>query len=150
MNERFFQQAEQFFKPMTEMMELNARTFEALAEKQTALMSDVWNDGLSYARNLSDKKDVESLYSSQKDYWESVNQKFNSTAQDAYKLLTETQEKWGEIMQDSISAVDIPGAEPFAQAAHRAHSTAKSTAKSATQAAQKTQSHASKSASKNN
>lgn len=147
MNERLFQQAEQIFKPMTDMMALNAKTFEALAEKQTALMSDMWNDGLSYARNLSDKQDVESFYTSQKDYWETVNQKFNSTAQDAYKLLTEAQERMGELMQDSISAVDVPGSEPFKQAAHTAQSSAKSAAKSATKTAQKTQSQASKGAS---
>ena len=102
MNNQFFQQSEQFFKPMTDLMALNAKTFEALTEKQTGLMSDVWNDGVNYARHLSDKQDVESFYTSQKEFWEGMSQKFSNTAKDSYALLSEAQERMTELMQDSM------------------------------------------------
>lgn len=149
MSNQFFQQTEHFFKPVTEMMALNARTFEALAGKQTGLMSDMWNDGLNYAKDLSDKRDVTSFYDSQKDFWEGVNNKVNSTACDSYEVLTEAQEEWGKLMQDSISSVDIPAAaESFVKTAYKAQDAAQDAAKSTARTAQKTQHQASKSASK--
>lgn len=139
MNNQFFQQAEQFFKPISEIAALNARTFEALAEKQTSLMTGVWNDSINCAKELSDKRDVASFYSSQKSFWEGVNQKFSSTARDSYNLLTEAQEEMGKLVQDSISAVDIPSvAEPFMQSAYRAQEVAEETASRTQQAAQDT------------
>lgn len=135
MNNPIFQQSEQFFKPMADMMALNARTFEALAEKQTDLMSDVWNDGVNCARGISDKRDVESLYATQKDFWDTVNQKVSSTAKDSYALLTEAQEKMSELIQDSMSAVDVNAlSETFEKSVNAAQDTAKSAARSASHA----------------
>jgi hypothetical protein len=147
MNNRFFQQAEQLFKPMADIAALNAKTLEALAEKQTGLMSEVWTDGMNYARNISEKRDVESLYTSQKDFWENMSQKFSTTAQDSFAVLTEAQGKMTELMQDSIASVDFASmADTFSEnaeqaaratqsqaqrAANAAESTAKSTAKTA-------------------
>lgn len=157
MNDQLFQQAEQFFKPITDIMALNARTFEALAEKQTGLMSDMWNDGITYAKDLSDKKDVKSFYESQKEYWDGVHQKFNSTARDSYNLLSEAQEEMSKLVQDSISSVDIPSVvEPFMQSAYSAQDRAQRTTQNAAESAakatektvQKTQSQAAKAASK--
>ena len=131
-----FQQSEQFFKPMTDMMALNARTFEALAEKQTGLMSEVWNDGVNYARGLSEKRDIESFYSAQKDFWDKVNQKVSSTAKDSYALLTEAQEKMSGLMQDSIGSVDSGGfGDAFAKTADAAQESTKAAAQESTKAA---------------
>lgn len=164
MNNQFFQQAEQFFKPISEMVALNARTFEALAEKQTGLVSAMWNDSMSCARSMADSRDIESFFSTQNNYWEGVNQKFSSTARDSYNLLTEAQEEMGKLVQDSISAVDMQSvAQPFMNAAYQAQdaaqsatntaqSTARSAAESAAEAssrtAQKAQSQTAKTAGK--
>lgn len=157
MNDQLFQQAEQFFKPITEIMALNARTFEALAEKQSGLMSDMWNDGISYARDLSDKKDVRSFYESQKEYWDGVQEKLNSTARDSYTLLTEAQGEMSRLLQDSIASVDIPSAvEPFVRSASsvqekaqaQGEEVAEAAAKATAKAAQKAQAQASKTATK--
>ncbi len=139
MNNPIFQQSEQFFKPMTDMMALNAQTFEALAEKQTGLMSDMWNDGVNYARGLSDKRDIESFYTSQKDFWDKVNQRVSSTAKDSYALLTEAQEKMSGLMQDSIGSMDGSAlGEAFAKPADAAQQSAKAATQAANQAAAQT------------
>jgi hypothetical protein len=139
MDNPIFQQSEQFFKPMTDMMALNARTFEALAEKQTGLMSEMWNDGVNYARGLSEKRDVESFYSSQKEFWDKVNQKVSSTAKDSYALLTEAQEKMSGLMQDSIGSVDTSGfGDAFAKTADAAQESTKAATQAANQAAAQT------------
>lgn len=149
MNDQIFQQAEQFFKPITEIMALNARTFEALAEKQTGLMSEMWNDGINYAKDLSDKRDAKSFYASQKDYWEGVNQKVSATARDSYNVLTDAQEEMTKLVQSSISSVDLSSAiEPFMQGAYSAQETAQRAAQSTAKTAQKAQSQAADSASK--
>jgi phasin family protein len=167
MNNQFFQQAEQFFKPISEMMALNARTLEALAEKQTGLVSAMWNDSMSCARSMADSRDVASFLSTQNNFWEGMNQKFSSTARDSYTLLTEAQEEMGKLVQDSISAVDMQSVtQPFMSAAYQAQdaaqsatNTAQNTARSAAenaaeassrtaQAAQKAQSQTAKTAGK--
>lgn len=153
MNNRFFEQAEHFFKPMADIMALQAKTFEALTEKQTGLMTEVWNDGLNCAKDMSDKRDAQAFYSAQKDYWENVNHKVSNAAQDSYSLLTEAQGQMGEIMQDSFTTANFSRmAESFNEAVESAQRTTQAAAedisRSTTKSAQTAQAQTGKTASK--
>ncbi len=125
--------AEQFqksFKPVGEIMTVNAKALEQLAEKQTALFTSLLSDSVTYAEGLGTKTDMNAVMEAQKTYAEGVQEKFVTAAKDSYAVMSETQEKLGELMKDvftqagEVAATAAPAAKP-------AKAAAKSAAKSA-------------------
>ncbi len=100
MFDKMVEQTQQAFKPMSDVFALNAEVMEKLAEKQASFFSDVMNDGLSYAKELADQKDLAGLYELQKSYAEDFQSKVMATAKDSYGLLTDAQEKTGDMLKD--------------------------------------------------
>lgn len=98
--------AEQFqnsFKPMSELVAVNAKAVEQLAKQQTTLFTGVLNDGVAYAEGLSGQKDIAGIVEAQKVYAEGVQEKVVSAAKDAYAVMAETQEKAGEILKGAFT-----------------------------------------------
>lgn len=131
MFEKMVEQAQQAFKPMSDVFALNTEVMEKLAEKQASFFSDVMNDGLSYAKDLADQKDLAGFYELQKSYAEGFQSKMMSTAKDSYGLLTDAQEKTGDMLKDMFGEYM-----PMMMAS--APATAKSTVKKAAKTTAKT------------
>lgn len=103
MFEKMVEQAQTAVKPMSDMFALNTEVMEKLAEKQATFFSDLMNDGVNYAKDLAEQKDVAGFYDLQKGYFESLQTKFVSTAKDSYTLISEAQEKTGEVLKEAFS-----------------------------------------------
>lgn len=101
MYEKFFEQAQSAMKPVTELMNLNAKMVEQAAEKQTAFFKDFVNDSMAYARELSSQKDYSGIYQTQKAYFENLQEKWIAASTDAYETFSANQEKLGEVFKRS-------------------------------------------------
>lgn len=102
MYEKIYEQADSFFKPISDILSISLETMDAFREKQTAFVSDVVADGIEYAKGVGDHGgNMETFYSAQKSYWENVQTKMSSNAKESMALFTETQEKITEVIQDS-------------------------------------------------
>ncbi|WP_028886428.1 phasin family protein [Teredinibacter turnerae] len=102
MYEKIYEQADSFFKPITDILTISLETMDTFREKQTAFVSDVVADGIEYAKGVGDHGgNMETFYSAQKSYWENVQTKMSCNAKESMALLSETQEKITEVIQDS-------------------------------------------------
>lgn len=72
MYEKLFEQAESVIKPLDRMFAINMQALDEWREKQTAFFNDLMEKGIDYSRDLSDKKDFQSLLNWQQSYWGSV------------------------------------------------------------------------------
>ncbi len=118
--------AEQFqnsCQPLADLIAVNTNALEQLAQQQTTLVTGVLNDGVAFAEGLSAQKDVTSFVEAQKAYAEGVQEKVTAAAKDAYSVLTETQEKAGEVLKcafEQAKEVATPAAAPKAAKAAKA------------------------------
>lgn len=103
MYEKFYEQAESMFKPMSAILSANLEVLDALRIKQTDLINNMVADGVELARELAGNTSADAIYSAQKSYWESVQDKLSANARDSFELLSETQEKVGDMLQESFS-----------------------------------------------
>ena len=99
MYEKFFEQAQTAIKPFSELLTLNAKVVEEVAEKQKAFFSDLVNDGVTFAKTLSSQKDYSGVYQTQKTYWEGLQSKWVAASTEAYQIFTATQEKAGNVIK---------------------------------------------------
>lgn len=103
MYEKMFEQAQSAMKPISEMMNLNAKMLETAAEKQTAFFKDFVNDSMAFAKELSSQKDYSGIYQTQKAYMESLQEKWIAASTEAYETFTTNQEKIGEMFKRSAT-----------------------------------------------
>lgn len=106
MYDKIYEQADSFFKPINDILSINIETMDALREKQTELVNGVVADGIEYAKGVGAHQSVESFYTAQKQYWESLQSKLSTNAKDAMTLFNESQEKIGEVIQESATWLD--------------------------------------------
>ncbi len=105
MFEKFVEQTQNAFKPMSEIMALNVKAMEQLVDKQSTLVTGVMNDGVTYAKDVVAQKDVAGIYQAQKNYVEGVQEKMVSATKDVYSVMTEAQEKVGDLMKGAMAEV---------------------------------------------
>ncbi|MDC8832086.1 phasin family protein [Alteromonas gilva] len=86
-------------KPVTELATLNMNTMQELAEKQNSLFSSLMSDGMSFVESASQQKDLMSLAEMQKSYFEGVQEKMTESAKSSYTLISETQQKAGDMLK---------------------------------------------------
>ncbi|TVZ39718.1 phasin family protein [Alteromonadaceae bacterium 2753L.S.0a.02] len=103
MFDKMFEQAQNAFKPVNELVTLNTKVFEELAEKQKALVSEMMNDSMAFAKELGAQKDFSGVYQAQKSYMESTQDKLVSASTEIYELFTNTQEKAGEVIKSAAT-----------------------------------------------
>lgn len=101
MYDKMFEQAQTALKPISELMNLNAKLFEAAAEKQTAFFKDFVNDSMAFAKELSSQKDYSGIYQTQKAYVENLQEKWIAASTEAYETFTSNQEKIGDVFKRS-------------------------------------------------
>ncbi|MBU3020761.1 phasin family protein [Aestuariibacter sp. A3R04] len=102
MFEQMNEQIKTAMKPMSDLASLNMSTMQELAEKQNSLYKSLLSEGMSYFEKASQQKDLMSLADANKAYAESVQEKVSDVAKSSYEVLTEAQQKAGEMFK-SIS-----------------------------------------------
>ncbi len=101
MYQQFLDQAGTLFKPLQDLVSLNQTAFESLANKQSALVSDIINDSISFTQKVLAEKDG-NYWDLHKSYWEGVSQKLNQASQEAADYFTTAQTKLSDLMQESL------------------------------------------------
>ncbi|WP_045858835.1 phasin family protein [Teredinibacter purpureus] len=101
MLDKMFEQAQTMFKPMNELLSLNSKVMENLADKQKTLVTDMVSESMAFAKELGAQKDFSGVYQTQKAYMEGVQDKWVSTSTEFYEVLTSTQEKAGEVLKSA-------------------------------------------------
>ncbi len=103
MYDKMFEQAQSAFKPLSELLTLNAKFLEDSAQKQTAFYKDFVNDSVAFAKELSSQKDYSGIYQTQKAFLESLQEKWIAASTDAYETFSANQEKLGEVFKRSAT-----------------------------------------------
>lgn len=108
MYEKLFEQAESVMKPLDRMFAINMQTLDEWREKQTTFFNELMEKGIDYSRDLSDKRDFQSLLNWQQSYWETVQEKLTENARESFALFSEAQEKMIGLYEDSVAnATDV-------------------------------------------
>ncbi len=102
MLDKFFEQSQNAMRPVSDLAAINTKALEQIFDKQKALFNDMWNDSVTYAKELSAQKDFSGVYQTQKAYLESVQERLMSASTDAYEIFTSTQEKASDVLKNSV------------------------------------------------
>ncbi len=101
----YSQMTEQFqnsMKPLTELMEINIKTIEALTEKQTSFFTEAMSDGLAYTQDITSQTDLASILKVQKEYGEDFQEKFMTTTKELYTTMVDAQDKVSAVMKSAF------------------------------------------------
>lgn len=104
MFDQFTEQFQNSFAPVNELVNVNVKAAEQLAQQQAALFTGMLNEGVAHAQSLANQKDVAAVVEAQKAYAENVQEKVVAAAKDAYGVVTNAQEKTGELLKGSFAA----------------------------------------------
>ena len=99
MLDKMFEQAQNAFKPMNDLLSLNTQVLEEIADKQKSLVTDMVNESMAFAKELGAQKDFSGVYQTQKAYAEGIQDKLVSTSTEMYEMFTTTQEKAAEVVK---------------------------------------------------
>ncbi len=99
MLDNMFEQAQRAFKPINELCLLNGKAMEAVAERQKALFSEMFNESVSFAHALGNQKDLMGVYHTQKSYFDGVQSKCLAASAELYELMATTQGKASEVIR---------------------------------------------------
>lgn len=105
LTEKFTQQMQDSFKPMTELLEINVKTIEALAQKQAEFFTAAVSQSKAFTQNLTGEKDLQTVFQAQKDYSEEFQSKMVEASKDAFSVLTEAQDKATTIVNGAFASV---------------------------------------------
>ena len=89
MFDQLTQQFQNSFAPVNELVNVNVKAAEQLAQQQAALYNGMLNEGVEHAQNP---------------YAENVQEKVVAAAKDAYAVVTDAQEKAGELLKGAFVA----------------------------------------------
>ncbi|USE37971.1 phasin family protein [Endozoicomonas sp. SCSIO W0465] len=103
MFEQITEQYQKSMKPMSELADINAKVCEQLLQKQTGLITRMIKGYVNYAQSAGHPDDVSGVMEAQKAYVESLQDNIVTTAKDTYAVITEAQEKVGELMKDAFT-----------------------------------------------
>ena len=95
---------EEAMKPVTDMIELNKKTLETLAEKQTALVKSLFDGSVAQAKELSATTDLSSAMASQKTYLEGVQKQLVEAAQDTQAVLIGARDEAAEAVKTAVES----------------------------------------------
>ena len=95
---------EEAMKPVTDMIELNKKTLETLAEKQTALVKSLFDGSVAQAKELSATTDLSSAMASQKTYLEGVQKQLVEAAQDTQAVLVGARDEAAEAVKTAVES----------------------------------------------
>jgi len=96
-------QLQDSMKPVTDLAEVNLKAMKQLTQAQSELFNTVVSSNVAFAQELAGQKDIKGVVAAQKAYAEGLQETLNTAAQEAYALLTQTQEEAGEILKGAFS-----------------------------------------------
>ncbi|MCV6624827.1 MAG: phasin family protein [Cellvibrionaceae bacterium] len=105
MFEQVNEQIQKSLKPMSELASVNAKALEQLASQQNALFTGLLNDGVNFSQSLTEKQDVNAMVEAQKAYLEGVQEKIVAAAKETYDVISDAQEKAGEVLKVAAEEV---------------------------------------------
>ncbi len=105
MFEKMSDQLQKSVQPLNELVSINAKAIEALAQQQTNLFNNSLEASVAYSQNLWTQKDVAGAMEQQKAYSEKMQEKLTDAAKDAYAVIADAQEKAGEIFKGAFVQV---------------------------------------------
>lgn len=148
MYDKIIAQAEQFFKPFEEIIALQTQTLEAISQRQSELVSGVWDDSVSYAQNLAGQNSVDGFVKYQQEYLEGMQTRMRSAAEESFDILTASSDKIGSLWQESLSEAGALTKKATKTAAKKGSAAAKTAASTAKSSADSTKSAADSASSK--
>ncbi len=110
MYDQITEQLQKTLKPVTDITNINVKTLETLAEKQTALFQTLLSTSTEFTKSATAQTDVNSAVEAQKAYAQNLQETILAAAQDAYGVISEAQEKSGEILQTVVADVQAQAA----------------------------------------
>ncbi len=102
MYDKVNEQFQKSLQPVTELVSINAKVLETLAQQQNSLFSSLLNQSVEFTSEVAEKKDLEGLVEAQKGYAEALQDKMTTAAKEAYDVITGAQEKAGDVMKSAI------------------------------------------------
>ncbi len=102
MFDKMNEQLQNSMKPVTDLANLNAKAFEQLATQQSTLFSTLMSGGMAFAQSSAEQKDVNTLMEAQKSYAQDVQETVLKAAKESYAVISETQEKSGELLKKAM------------------------------------------------
>lgn len=105
MFDKLNEQMQKSFKPMTDLIAVNTEVMEKLTEQQASLYSSLVNEGVAFTKELSGQQDVNKVIESQKEYVEGLQEKLTSAAKESYDVITQAQEKAGEVFKTAMEDI---------------------------------------------
>ncbi len=100
----FTEQFKDSIKPMTELMAINLKTLETLAEKNTSFFTGALSDSVAYTESLSSQTDLPGMIQIQKDFNEDFQSKLIESSKEVYSIIAEAQEQAAELIKSSFAA----------------------------------------------
>ena len=103
MYEKVFEQAESFFKPVNDILELNAATFDVLRAKNSDLVNEVFSDSIECAKGLAQPNiNIDTTVSAQQEYFQNLQNKLTSGAQNNVEVINDFQGKVSKLLKSAI------------------------------------------------
>lgn len=103
MYSQFTESFQNSMKPMTELMEINIKTLETLAEKQTSFFTSALSDGLAYTQDITSQSDLASILKVQKEYSEDFQDKLMSASKELYSTMVDAQDQVSAVMKTAFT-----------------------------------------------
>lgn len=111
------EQFEESLKPASELLQINVKVAETLAQQQTSLFTSFMNDGLAFTQSIMGQKDVAGILNAQKEYGEEVQSKLVESSKEAYATITEAQDAVADLFKGSFAKAQEAAAEVAPKAA---------------------------------
>ncbi|MCV6614547.1 MAG: phasin family protein [Cellvibrionaceae bacterium] len=104
MFESFGKQFKNAFKPMGEMVAINAKTLESLSQQQTQLFGQLLQSNLKHAQTLAEQRDMAAYFDAQRAYVAELQQELVQAGQDMMEVLQESQQQASSAWQPAQEA----------------------------------------------
>jgi phasin family protein len=92
-------------KPYNKLLEINAKSVEELINLQKSFFTAMSWEVAAQTKTLSTQTDLVKAIDDQQYYSDQLQTKVSSSAQDAYKVVTQSSEQVANLVEDTISEV---------------------------------------------
>ena len=106
MFEKIIESGKNGFKPVSDIMSINAKAIEKLASQQGSFVTSVLSDGMKQAKELTSIRDVTGFVEAQKTYAEGMQQKVVENARQTLELMSDTRASATSIVESAFSKED--------------------------------------------
>lgn len=105
---KFAEQVKQSSKPISELVTVNTKALEAISKQQTAFLTGVLSDSVSFMQDATKQTKLNGLLAAQSVYSESVRDRFTTVSSDTLSTLTTARDDLSKVMKDSFAKSAAP------------------------------------------